>query len=124
MLWSSVGTVKEAVHVLMAGKPHGVDTARVLERLSHIPHVIDVHDFHVWTLSGDMNNMWAHLTVEPGADSTAVLNAAQAIAKSVQCSHCCFQVEDSGTYDRSVEVHHQCCMAGEVKSPRQSVNVD
>ena len=124
VLWSSVGTVKEAVHVLMAGKPHGVDTARVLERLSHIPHVIDVHDFHVWTLSGDMNNMWAHLTVEPGADSTAVLNAAQAIAKSVQCSHCCFQVEDSGTYDRSVEVHHQCCMAGEVKSPRQSVNVD
>ena len=96
----------------------------MLERLSHIPHVIDVHDFHVWTLSGDMNNMWAHLTVEPGADSTAVLNAAQAIAKSVQCSHCCFQVEDSGTYDRSVEVHHQCCMAGEVKSPRQSVNVD
>ena len=76
------------------------------------------------SLSGDMNNMWAHLTVEPGADSTAVLNAAQAIAKSVQCSHCCFQVEDSGTYDRSVEVHHQCCMAGEVKSPRQSVNVD
>ena len=73
---------------------------QVMERLAAIPRVLDVHDFHVWTLAGGLNNMWAHLTVEPGADSTVVLNAAQEIAKSVDCAHCCFQVEDSGTYDR------------------------
>ena len=36
--------------------------------------------------------MWAHLTVRHGADSTAVLRDAQAIAQSVGCEHTCFQV--------------------------------
>ena len=35
--------------------------------------VLDVHDLHVWTLVGSKVNVWAHLTVESGADQTRVL---------------------------------------------------
>eukprot|EP00965_Chrysotila_dentata_P043540 1447350-Pleurochrysis_carterae.AAC.1 len=59
-----------------------------------------VHDLHVWALSGDKLNMWAHLTVAPGAKSTPILYAAQKVAASVECHHSCFQIEDTSTYTK------------------------
>jgi len=106
VLWSTVGTIREAVHVLMAGVPRGINPSAVLAQLRAIPNVLEVHDLHVWSLVGNKRNMWAHLTVTPGADSTPVLTAAQRVARLHNCMHTCFQVEDSGTYDKSVEGHH------------------
>lgn len=103
VLWSTTGTIQEAVHVLMAGVPRGVDPSAVLAQLHEIPTVVEVHDLHVWTLVGSKRNMWAHIMVEPGADSTPVILAAQRVARAHNCMHTCFQVEDSGTYDKSIE---------------------
>lgn len=103
VLWTSLGTVQEAMHVLMAGVPHGVDARALTRQLQSIPSVIEVHDLHVWALAGDKRNIWAHLTVTPGADSTAVIYEAQRIARTVDCHHTCFQVEDSVTYDKAME---------------------
>jgi zinc transporter 2 len=103
VMWSTTGTVSEIMHVLMAGVPVGTNTAALLHDLQTIPHVIDVHDLHVWTLVGDKINVWAHLTVEEGTDSTKVLYAAQKAARAINCHHSCFQLEDASTYDRSVE---------------------
>ena len=97
VLWSTTGTIKEAVHVLMAGVPRGVDPSAVLAQLYAIPTVVEVHDLHVWTLVGSKRNMWAHIMVEPGADSTPVILAAQRVARAHNCVHTCFQVEDSGS---------------------------
>lgn len=96
VVWTTFGTIKEAVHVLMAGVPRGLNTSAVLADLNAIPNVVDVHDLHVWTLVGSKRNMWAHLMVTPGADSTPVLIAAQRVARMHNCLHTCFQVEDSG----------------------------
>mmetsp|Transcript_6592 Transcript_6592/g.9627 ORF Transcript_6592/g.9627 Transcript_6592/m.9627 type:complete len:98 (-) Transcript_6592:322-615(-) len=83
----------------MAGVPLDVDCEDVANQLRSIPNVLGIHDLHVWALSGTKRNMWAHLTVRHGADSTAVLRDAQAIAQSVGCEHTCFQIEDADTYD-------------------------
>ena len=91
------------MHILMAGVPLDADAPALLRKLKAIPHVLDVHDLHVWALSGDKLNVWAHMTVESGADTTPILYAAQKIAKSIGCYHTCFQLEDARTYDRSVE---------------------
>jgi len=103
VMMSSSGTLKEGLHVLMSGVPQDVDASDVQRQLESIPTVIQVHDLHVWILAGDKRNMWAHLLVTPGADSTSVLHQAQRIAASVDCHHSCFQVEDSGDYDPSIE---------------------
>ena len=102
-MWSTAGTVREAMHVLMAGVPYGADLGELLQALHDIPSVLGVHDLHVWTLVGDKVSMWAHLTIEPAADTTKILYAAQAIATTIRCHHTCFQLEDGQTYDRSVE---------------------
>ena len=98
-----MGTVTEAMHVLMAGVPHGADAEDLVAHLRAIRGVLGVHDVHVWTLAGDKINLWAHLTVESGVDSTKILYAAQKVARSIGCHHTCFQLEDVGTYDRRVE---------------------
>ena len=103
VIWSTTGTVQEAMHVLMAGVPYGIDTRDLLQRLQAIPSVLDVHDLHVWTLVGSKINIWAHLTVESHADHTQVLYAAQRVARSIHCHHTCFQLEDVATYDRRVD---------------------
>lgn len=103
VLLTTMNTVQEAIHVLMAGVPRGLDLPTVEEQLRAIPTVVDVHDVHIWTLVGSKRNMWAHLMVTPGADSTRVLHAAQRIARNHSCHHTCFQVEDSATYDKAIE---------------------
>jgi hypothetical protein len=87
----------------MAGAPRGMESERVEAELLAIPSVQGVHDLHVWTLVGDKRNMWAHLTLAPGADSTKTLYAAQAVARAHSCHHSAFQLEDAASYDRSVE---------------------
>ena len=87
----------------MAGTPANIDLPEVERELRGIATVVDVHCFHSWTIAGDKHNMMAHIMIAPGAESTPVLYAAQRIAARAGCHHTCFQVEDSGTYDKSVE---------------------
>lgn len=103
VIWSTMITARDAVHVLMAGVPRGLNLPEVLDELRAIPTVVDVHDLHIWTHVGKKRNMWAHLMVTPDADSTQVLYAAQRIARAHSCFHTCFQVENSATYDKAVE---------------------
>eukprot|EP00322_Chrysochromulina_rotalis_P031657 CAMPEP_0115866986 /NCGR_PEP_ID=MMETSP0287-20121206/20535_1 /TAXON_ID=412157 /ORGANISM="Chrysochromulina rotalis, Strain UIO044" /LENGTH=102 /DNA_ID=CAMNT_0003321577 /DNA_START=171 /DNA_END=479 /DNA_ORIENTATION=+ len=95
--------MSDCFHTLMAGVPTNIDTSMLLRQLKQIPDVLDVHDLHVWALSGNKVNVWAHLTVESGADTTQILYAAQDAATRIGCNHTCFQLEDAKTYDRSVE---------------------
>ena len=96
VMWSSVGTTRDAIHVLMAGSPSNVDLSQVEKQLRAIPTVVDVHCMHSWTIAGDHHNMMAHIQISPGSNSTPVLYAAQRIASAAGCHHTCFQVEDAG----------------------------
>ncbi|EOD09435.1 hypothetical protein EMIHUDRAFT_42691, partial [Emiliania huxleyi CCMP1516] len=78
---TTYSTVKEAVHMLMAGRACTPSTP--LCRTWHTPSlppqdVIGVHDVHIWSLNSSKRNMWAHLVVGSGADNSAVLRAAEA----------------------------------------------
>jgi len=97
VLYSSYGTMSEAVHLLMAGVPSDINISEVRSRLKAIPCVVGAHDVHVWALSASKRNMWAHLTVSAGADSASVLHAAQRAAADFGCDHTCFQLEGEGT---------------------------
>lgn len=103
VMWSSFGTTRDAVHVLMGGTPSSIDSAEIERQLRAIPNVVDVHCLHSWTIAGDAHNMMAHVMISPGSDSTPVLYAAQKVASTYGCHHTCFQVEDAGTYDKSRE---------------------
>lgn len=114
VLMTSISTVQDAMHVLMAGVPSGVDLKSITQQLLSIPDVVEVHDVHVWALSSDKLNMWAHLTVAPCTASTPVLYEAQRIARSIGCNHTCFQIEDTSTYDKD-QCGHDCFHTGPIE---------
>jgi cobalt-zinc-cadmium efflux system protein len=60
--------LKEPLDVLLESAPAGMDVTTVGEAMCSVPHVVEVHDLHVWTVTSGFPALSAHVTVAPGAD--------------------------------------------------------
>ena len=83
-----------AVRVLLQAAPIGFDIDALTSELASIDGVVEVHDFHVWTLTSEMEAASAHLVTKEGTDSHAVLDEARRILRARNgIEHGTFQVE-------------------------------
>jgi len=88
--------LREAVDVLLQATPKGVDLAEVRAHLLQAEGVADAHDLHAWTLTSGMNVVSAHVVMEPGADSAAVLDEICAcLSDDFDMEHSTIQLESS-----------------------------
>ena len=84
----------EALRVLLQAAPARVDLGAVEADLAALPHVVDVHDLHVWTLTSEMDVASAHLMITPDGDAHAVLDQArELLAERYEVTHATLQVE-------------------------------
>ena len=60
---SSLRLLRETVHALMEGVPHGLSVDAVAKEIAAVEGVVSVHDLHVWTLSGSRAALSAHVVV-------------------------------------------------------------
>ncbi len=85
---------REALRVLIQAAPASLDLPALQSDIAAIQGVVDVHDFHVWTLTSEMDVVTAHLVVTAGTDTHGVLDRARALlADSYGITHATFQVE-------------------------------
>lgn len=63
VLVSSVRLVNEAMHALLDGVPASVSAVELRQALLAVEGVLDVHDLHVWALSGERVALSAHVRV-------------------------------------------------------------
>ncbi|MEU0510901.1 MULTISPECIES: cation diffusion facilitator family transporter [Amycolatopsis] len=85
---------RQALKILLQHAPDRVDVEELTNDIRALPPVTDVHDVYVWTLTSGMEVVSAHLLVRRGADSAAVLRAAQTmLAERYQLEHATLQVE-------------------------------
>lgn len=63
--------------VLVQAAPADLDLDVIQAALAAVRGVVDVHDPHVWTLTSEMDVASAHLMIDAGADSHAVLDEAR-----------------------------------------------
>jgi cobalt-zinc-cadmium efflux system protein len=85
-----------ALRVLVQAAPPHVDLRLLQADLAALPGVVDVHDLHVWTLTSDMEVATAHLQVQPGTDTHAVLDRARDLLQERhRLHHATLQVEPS-----------------------------
>jgi len=61
---SSVRLLRESLHALMEGVPHGLSVESIGAEMASIGGVLSVHDLHVWTLSGSRTALSAHVVVQ------------------------------------------------------------
>jgi len=98
ILRSAWGVLKQSLHILMEGTPMSIDQEAVLASLSNLPHVIDVHDLHIWTITSNIDSLSCHLVVEDDADQQMVLRSAiKLVEEQFGISHTTFQVETNAT---------------------------
>ncbi len=64
IFWSSYLVIREVVLVFLEAVPRRVDFDSVLKSLKGIPHVRDVHDLHIWSLSSYEVALSCHVTIE------------------------------------------------------------
>jgi cobalt-zinc-cadmium efflux system protein len=60
---SGVRLLRESLHALMEGVPHGLSVEAIGAEMASVEGVISVHDLHVWTLSGSRSALSAHVMV-------------------------------------------------------------
>lgn len=64
ILVNAVRTLRKGTGILMQEVPPGIDMQEVRTRLMAIPHVMDLHDQHTWTLDGSFIIHTVHIVVE------------------------------------------------------------
>jgi cobalt-zinc-cadmium efflux system protein len=83
-----------ALRVLLQAAPRHIDVERVRSELAALPHVVDVHDLHVWTLTSEMDVLSAHLVVAATTELHPVLDQARELLRDRHAiAHATLQVE-------------------------------
>lgn len=75
---SSLRLLRESLHALMEGVPHGLSVEAIGAEMASVDGVESVHDLHVWMLSGSRSALSAHVMVRSMAHWDAVLAQLQA----------------------------------------------
>lgn len=92
----TIRLVAEAFRVLVQAAPPGIDMAEVERDLESLEGVIDVHDFHLWTLTSGMEVASAHIRVGKHVDAQVALGGAKQLLKErYRVAHATLQVEDT-----------------------------
>ncbi len=93
VLAASLRLLRDALHGLMDGVPFAIDLDHLGKELASVPGVIEVHDLHVWSLSGERLALTAHVRVQDLADWPAILQGLQHEAEEHGIGHPTFQPE-------------------------------
>lgn len=104
ILYSGIRITKDAVHILMEGKPDNVNVDNLKKSLSELDGVENVHDLHVWSITSEFPAMSCHIVVNNTIDRDHLLLMANNIIKdNFQISHCTLQLEGIDTI-----IHQDC----------------
>lgn len=70
ILWSSAGLLKESLNILLEAVPDHLDTRAVHDALASLPHVEEVHDLHIWTITSGVVALSAHVRLRQACSDT------------------------------------------------------
>jgi cobalt-zinc-cadmium efflux system protein len=94
MLRSGWGLLRESGRVLLEAAPRGLDPQQIGRALAAEPHVVEVHDLHVWEVTSGMPSLSAHVTVGAGCDTQSHRRQlAQLLRQRFGIEHTTLQVE-------------------------------
>ena len=110
MLYAAWRLLRDSGRILLEGAPADADLAAMRAHLLGVPHVREVHDLHMWTVTSSLPTLSAHIVVDEGcfADGHApqILDEIQAcLAGHFDVAHSTFQLEPPGHADHEAGAH-------------------
>jgi len=88
--------LRESLHILIEGAPHGMTASGVSEAMGRVPGVWEIHDLHVWTVSPGYTALSAHVVLADQALSQAhdvMAGLKEALAAEFEIEHTTIQFE-------------------------------
>jgi cobalt-zinc-cadmium efflux system protein len=94
VIYSSWSLIRQSVAVLMEGAPGHINVDDVRSALLELPHVSNVHDLHVWTITSGFVALSAHVTCPGDHNHAALLRDARTmLAESFGIRHTTIQID-------------------------------
>ena len=103
MLRAAVGLLRASGRVLLEMAPEGVDVEEIGNSMARVPHVVEVHDLHVWEIGSSFPALSAHVLVASDADCHAARRDLEAmLAERFGIDHTTLQVDH--VHDRLLQI--------------------
>jgi cobalt-zinc-cadmium efflux system protein len=103
IFWAAFTLLRDSARIFLEAAPGDIDPDAVGRALASEPHVVEVHDLHVWAVTSGFPALSAHVLVEPEADCHAVRRSLeQLLAEEFDLSHTTLQVEHAEAVPRRV----------------------
>jgi cobalt-zinc-cadmium efflux system protein len=99
ILWNAWGILRETINILLEATPRDVDMTAMLNDVLQVQGVMGVHDLHVWSITGNLRTMSAHiLTADIPISNGSAIQAAinELVAQRYNIVHATLQLECSG----------------------------
>uniref|UniRef100_A0A914Z7F1 Uncharacterized protein n=1 Tax=Panagrolaimus superbus TaxID=310955 RepID=A0A914Z7F1_9BILA len=88
VLFTTIYIIRDALVVLLEGRPSSIDFRTVLSSLENIKGVKKVHDLRIWALTMDKIAISVHLEIDPDAqDSQEVLRETTTMLRNQYGAH-------------------------------------
>lgn len=65
ILGHSYHMLRETIDILMESTPGDIDIDKMIEEVSQLPDVLDIHHIHIWRLDENQINMEGHILIQP-----------------------------------------------------------
>jgi cobalt-zinc-cadmium efflux system protein len=94
MLQSAYSLLRASGRIFLEAAPEGIDVSGIGNALAAEPHVVQVHDLHVWEVTSGFPALSAHVLVERDCDCHAVrASLERLLADRFDLTHTTLQVE-------------------------------
>jgi cobalt-zinc-cadmium efflux system protein len=107
MLRSGYGLLRDSGRVLLEAAPRSLDPDEIGNVLAAEPHVVEVHDLHVWEVTSGFPALSAHVTVRSGCDTQSHRRQlAEMLHERFGIEHSTLQVEERHEGPLAIEPLH------------------
>jgi cobalt-zinc-cadmium efflux system protein len=105
MFWASFGLIRDSTRIFLEMSPMEIEPDAVAAAIVSVPHVVEAHDLHVWTVTSGFPALSAHVLVEPDADCHALRRELEVmLARRFGVDHTTLQVDHARTGAVPVEL--------------------
>lgn len=96
MIASTWSLLRKAVNLAMHSVPQGVDEVKVKEWLVALPHVLSVHDLHIWAISTTENALTVHLVLDEMPRDAFACSIDTKLRTKFEIHHATIQLDPKG----------------------------
>jgi cobalt-zinc-cadmium efflux system protein len=97
MFWAAYSLLRDSTGIFLELAPREIDPGAVGRAIVSVPHVVEAHDLHVWTVTSGFQAVSAHVLVDPDADCHAVRRTIESVLReSFDLEHTTLQVDHAG----------------------------